>query len=122
MSFKGVTDTQTIAAKPVFRTHNTQPAFVISATSNFPQSASSLVPKHVFYQVDGWQGKWTAAGLTSKAGSVTSNATLPVLTTGLHVLYAYATLGDVATVQDGAQGENSPVIGPVGSVVFTVEK
>jgi hypothetical protein len=36
-------------------------------------------------------------------------------------LYAYAAGGDVATVQAGNL-PNSPVISPVGSVTFTVEK
>jgi len=124
VTFAGVKDSQTIATSPLFRTHNTQPSFVISATSNFPQSASSLVPKHAFYQVDSWLGTWKTATLSAKSGSVTATAKvkLPTLTTGRHVLYAYAALGDVATVQNGAQGENSPVISPIGSVVFTVEK
>lgn len=122
VSMTGVTDTQTIATKPLFRTHNTRPSFRITATSNFTQNAAALTPKQAFYQVDGWQGTWKPLTLTVQSSGVTSQATvkLPVLTTGQHLLYVYASTGDVATVQ--STGANSPVISPVGVVVFTVEK
>jgi hypothetical protein len=124
----GVPDSQTIATQPLFRTHNTQPTFMISATSNFGTSSQDLVPRHAFYQVDGWQGSWKALTLIPKQGTQTSTAKikLPTLSTGRHILYAYASVGDVATVQAGLPTGNSvgnsPVISPIGSVVFTVEK
>jgi len=47
-------------------------------------------------------------------------------TTGRHIMYMFAADGDVATVQAGLPSGNSignsPVISPIGSVVFTVEK
>jgi YVTN family beta-propeller protein len=124
VTIQGVRDLNTIATKPLFRTRNTQPSLKISATSNFSENASALVPKHGFYQVDGWQGTWTPVNLTAAAGAVISQAAvkLPVLSTGQHILYAYASTGDVATVQDSTTGANSPAISPVGFVVFTVEK
>lgn len=124
VTIQGVKDLNTIATKPLFRTRNTQPSFKITAASNFSENASAMVPKHGFYQVDGWQGTWTAVTLTATAGAVTSKATvkLPVLATGQHILYAYASTGDVSTVQDSNTGANSPVISPMGFVVFTVEK
>ena len=124
VAIQGIKDSQTIATTPLFRTHNTTPSFEITATSNFSQNATALIPKHAFYQVDGWQGTWTAATLTVKNGTVTSQAkvTTTKLSTGRHVLYVYATTEDVATVQGGPFAQNSPAISPVGSVVFTVEQ
>jgi len=124
----GVSDSQTIATKPIFRTRNTQPSFIIAATSEFGSTFQDLVPRHAFYQVDGWQGNWTPVTLIPQPGTQTSGAKikLPTLTTGRHILYAYASVGDVATVQAGLptgnSAGNSPVISPIGSVVFTVEK
>src|ERR1039458_6554067 len=111
----GVKDSSTIATVPIFRTHNTKPKFTISATSNFAQNAAALVPTQAFYQVDGWQGTWKAVTLKAKGGSLTSSAkvTLSALSTGRHILYAYATDGDVATVQASGTGTNSPVISPI---------
>jgi YVTN family beta-propeller protein len=125
---QGVPDSQTIATQPLFRTRNTQPTFLISAASNFGTSSQDLVPRHAFYQVDGWQSSWKALTLTPKQGTLTSTAKakLSTLSTGRHILYVYASIGDVATVQAGLPTGNSvgnsPVISPIGSVVFTVEK
>ncbi len=125
MSLKGVKDSQTIATTPLFRTHNTQPSFTITATSNFAKNAPALVPRHVFLALDGWQTTWLAEPLTPKNGTNTSSVSGKVpakLSTGRHIIYAYASDGDIATVQNSAVGGNSPVISPIGSVVFTVEK
>ena len=122
VTMQGVKDSQTIATTPLFRTHNNQPSFTISAASNFQENAAALVAQHAFYQIDGWLGKWTAVKLKAKSGAVvsTGKVKIPALSTGRHVLYVFATDGDVATVQDG--NPNSPVISPIGAVVFTVEK
>lgn len=125
VAIQGVPDSSTIATTPLFRTTSTKPTFKISATSNFPANAAALVAKHGFCQLDGWQGTWTAISLSAKAGSSTSQVTVKVpiaLTTGQHILYCYASTGDVATVQDGVSGTNTPTISPIGFVVFTVEK
>jgi len=121
MTMQPVSDSDTIATTPLFRTTNTRPSFTISATSTLAGN-SALVPKHAFYQVDGWQGTWSAAPLTAKSGQTVSHATVKpaALATGRHVLYVFASLGDVATVQDG--NPNSPVISPIASIVFTIEK
>jgi YVTN family beta-propeller protein len=123
MTLQGVKDSMTIATKPLFRTHNTTPTILIAATSNYSGQASALVPKQAFYQVDGWQGAWTTIALTPD-NNITSYAKvkLPKLATGRHILYAYASSGDIATVQASNSGVNTPVISPMGSVVFTVEK
>jgi YVTN family beta-propeller protein len=122
VKMRGIKDKQTIATSPLFRTHNPQPSFTITATSNFPINAAALVPQHAFYQVDGWRGTWTPVTLKAKNGAVVSTGTVkvPALLNGQHVLYVFASDGDVGTVQDG--NPNSSVISPIGSVVFTVEK
>jgi len=122
VTMQGVTDSQTIATTPLFRTHNTRPTFTISATSNFGENAAALVPQHAFCQVDGWQGKWTAVKLSAKSGATVSTGKIkvPALSTGRHILYVYASDGDVATIQNG--NPNSAAISPIRSVVFTVEK
>ena len=87
VSGRGVADSQTIGLEPMFRTRNTKPAFTISATSTFVSSAADLVPKHGFYQVDGWQGIRKTVTLTAKPGSRTSSAKvqLSTLPTGLRL-------------------------------------
>ncbi len=122
---QGVSDSQTIATMPLFRTHNTQPSFKITATSKYSDNAVALVPKHAFYQVDNWRGTWTTVNLTAKAGTATAQSQVKVgaaLTTGQHILYFYAVGDDAATIQNGTTGPNSAVLSPVGSIVFTVEK
>ena len=125
----GVTDASTITITPTFRTKNTLPSFKITATSNFGINSIATVPTHLFYQVDGWQGTWKGATLNPQTGTLTSTATIKTttaLTTGLHVLYLFAGIGDVATIQAGLPSgnsvANSPAISPIASVVFTVEK
>jgi DNA-binding beta-propeller fold protein YncE len=125
----GVTDASTITNTPIFRTKNTLPSFKITATSNFGINSTASVPTHLFYQVDGWQGAWKGATLKLQTGTLTSTATIKTttaLTAGLHVLYLFAGIGDVATIQAGLPSgnsvANSPAISPIASVVFTVEK
>jgi YVTN family beta-propeller protein len=124
----GVVDSQTIATTPIFRTRNSTPTFTITAQSNFGTNASNLIPKHAYYQVDGWQGAWKLVTLTAKPGTNTSTGKVKLSTaaTGRHIMYLFAADGDVATVQaalpSGNSIGNSPVISPIGSVVFTVEK
>jgi YVTN family beta-propeller protein len=123
VAMQGIPDGQTIATSPLFRTHNTQPSFGISATSNYQGNPAGTVPKQAFYQVDGWLGTWSSTALTIKGNAGQAKIKIPVkLSTGRHILYAYASIGDVATVQSAGFSENSPAISPIGSVVFTVEK
>jgi YVTN family beta-propeller protein len=124
IAMQGVPDGLTIATHPIFRTRNPQPSFYIQATGNFQGQPPGLVPKQAFYQVDGWQGTWTTTALTPNgANSAFAKVKVPTtLSTGRHILYSYASVGDVATVQSSLFSENSPVISPIASVVFTVEK
>ncbi len=123
ISMQGIPDSQTIATNPLFRTHNLQPSFTLSATSSYDGNPPGTVPKQAYYQVDGWLGTWTSTALTIKGNTGTAKIKVPAkLSTGRHILYAYASIGDVATVQSSENSQNSPVISPIGSVVFTVEK
>lgn len=125
----GVVDAYTIATTPIFRTRNPQPIFTVTATASSSTKSSALVPPIAFYQVDGWQGTWRATSMKLQTGTQTSKANikLPVaVTKGLHILYVYASDADVATIQAGLPSgnsvANSPVISPVGAIVFTVEQ
>ncbi len=124
VTMQGVSDASTIATAPLFRTRNTQPKVAISATGNFTGLAASITPTTVFYQVDGWQGTWTAKSLkpvkSTTTGTVT--VTLPKLTVGRHILYAYANAGEAATIQNGASGPSSLVVSSTAAFVFTVEQ
>jgi YVTN family beta-propeller protein len=125
VKMQGVSDSQTIATTPLFRTHNPKPTIKIIATSNFSSNATALVPTHAFCQLDSWQGAWTMVNLTPKAGTTSSliQVKIPIaLKTGQHILYVYAATGDVATVQNGSTGPNSAVLSPLGTLVFTIEK
>jgi len=124
VAMQGVSDASTIATTPLFRTRNTQPKVIISATGNFTGLAASIAPTKVFYQVDGWQGTWTAKSLKSVKSTTTGTVTvtLPKLALGRHILYAYANTGEAATIQNGASGPSSLVVSPTAAFVFTVEQ
>ncbi len=118
-------DASTIATAPILRTHNTRPVFNLSAPNGFAQPAAGLTPKHAFYQIDGWQGKWSVANLKLAAGGLTATGQAKVATAlkpGRHILYSFAAIGDVATVQNGPSGGSSPSNGPISATVFTVER
>jgi len=124
VTMQGVSDASTIATAPLFRTHNAQPEVTITATGNYTGLAAKIAPTKVFFQVDGWQGAWTAEPLV-RAGSTTTGTvtvTLPTLAVGRHILYAYANTGEAATIQNGASGPSSLVVSPTAAFVFTVER
>ena len=125
VTIQGVSDSQTIATTPLFRTHNPKPTIKIIATSNYSTNTSALIPTHAFCQLDGWKAAWTSVNLTPKAGtnSALLQVKIPVaLKTGQHIIYCYAASGDAATIQNSSTGPNSPILSPMGSLVFTVEK
>ncbi len=118
-------DASTIATAPILRTHNTRPVFNLSATNGFAPPAAALTPLHAFYQIDGWQGKWAVVNLKLAPGGLTATGQAKVtsaLKPGRHILYSFATIGDVATVQNGPSGGSSPSNGPISATVFTVER
>lgn len=124
VSILGVPDSQTIATMPLFRTRNTKPSFTILAVSDFQGNPAGTAPTEVFYEVDDWRFTWSVkTALTVKGNAAEAKITVPsALSTGRHILYAYASIGDIATVQSSGESENSPAISPIGSVTFTVEK
>ena len=124
VTMKGVKDALTIATAPLFRTHNTQPKVTIDATGNYTGLAATIAPTKVFFQVDGWQGAWTAEPLKPVGSTTTGKVTvtLPKLAVGRHILYAYANTGEAATIQNGASGASSLVVSPTAAFVFAVEQ
>jgi YVTN family beta-propeller protein len=124
VTMQGVSDASTIATAPLFRTRNTQPKVMISATGNYTGLAATITPTKAFFQLDGWQGTWTAKSL-KRVGSTTTGTvtvTLPKLAEGRHILYVYANTGEAATIQNGASGPSSLVVSPTAAFVFTVEQ
>ena len=85
-----------------------------TCTLNF--SATSLflpdktVPDDVFFQMDTWQGAWTAMTPEGSPGVFTGQT--PPLQPGVHILYAYATDGQEAT-STNTGSQSSPLIGNI---------
>jgi len=101
------------------QTANPTPAFSFTANSTFSPTAPPV--DAVYFQLDTWQGVWTPAKSTGTAGSFT--ATLPTLSLGLHILYAYATDGqDASSIQTGGGsfGQSSPATGNIAAYLFLV--
>jgi hypothetical protein len=87
--------------------------FTSSATPAFSFATSGSLPaRKVYYQLDSWQGPWTAA--TGTAPSFT--ATPPALSPGAHILYAFASDGEDATLAGLAR---NPFSGPIAAYTFT---
>src|SRR5258708_10753576 len=88
------------------------PSFTFNAQSNFSPIAPAI--GNVFFQMDTWQGAWTAA--TGTGPSFTG--TVAALQPGFHILYAYAGDGQQATsVQAG-----SPLIGNIAAYGFVANQ
>src|SRR6266851_3823837 len=103
------------------QTTSATPSFTFTASSAFSPTAPPV--DAVYFQVDTWQGPWTAATATMTPGSFTT--TLPTLSLGIHILYAYATDGQDASsimTTDGNGGGSSPVIGNIAAYLFLVTK
>jgi YVTN family beta-propeller protein len=90
------------------------PSFNFTATSAFTPNAPN--PDNLLFQVDTWQGPWTAA--TNNGGGAFS-AQLTALQPGVHILYAYATDGQDATSINSGQ-QSSPLIGSIAAYLFVV--
>jgi Big-like domain-containing protein len=93
-------------------TPSATPTFQFSATSTFAPTAPPV--NQVYFQFDTWQGPWIAA--SGSAGSFSGTA--PVLSTGTHILYAFATDGEDATSTITGLG-NSPLTGSIAAYTFT---
>ena len=92
-----------------------------TATTTFTFAAANTLltsgtVNNVFFQVDTWQGPWTAT--TNSTGNTFTGST-GVLKPGFHILYAYATDGEAGTSTiTGLQ--SSPLIGNVAGYGFLV--
>jgi hypothetical protein len=71
------------------------PAFNFTASSDFAPFAPN--PDNLLYQVDTWQGPWTAA---TAQGNGAFTGTTMALQPGPHILYAYVTDGQDATTKE----------------------
>jgi YVTN family beta-propeller protein len=94
------------------------PAFNFTANSNFAPFAPN--PDNLFFQVDTWQGPWTAA--TAQGNGAFTGQTA-ALQPGVHILYAYATDGQDATSTMGSSGfgvGTSPLISNIAAYPFLV--
>ena len=90
------------------------PTFSFQASSTF--APHDPMPCNVLFQVDTWQGTWSAA---TSEGSAKFQGTTPPLLPGFHILYAYATDRQQATSTiTGAQ--SSPLIGSIAAYGFLV--
>jgi hypothetical protein len=98
------------------------PSFSFVAASEFAPFAT--VPDGLFFEIDTWQGPWTAA--TSQGSGNFSGAVTAPLQPGVHILYGYATDGQDATSTMGSIGSNmsgggtSPLISDITAYVFLV--
>jgi len=112
--------TTAISALPNNQTTSPTPAFTFTASSTFSPTAPPV--DAVYFQLDTWQGAWTPASPAGTPGSFTG--TLPTLSPGIHILYAYATDGqDASSIQTGGggfgqTGQSSPLIGNIAAYLF----
>lgn len=100
-------------------THTPTPTFDFLATTNFTPSAPQ--PDSVLFQVDTWQGPWTAA--TAQGIGAFSGQVAAPLQPGFHILYAYATDGQhgTSTLASAAEGTTTgPLIGNIAAYPFLV--
>ncbi len=106
----------TVAISPLANnaTSVATPTFSFKATSTF--APHDTIPSGVLFQVDSWEGPWTAA---TNEGSGNFKATTAALLPGFHFIYAYATDGQLATSTiTGTQ--TSPMIGRIAAYGFLV--
>ena len=99
--------TVTITPLPGNVSNSDTPTFTLT-------TGGTLMARRVYYQLDTWQGAWTAAA----GGPPSFAATLPPLQPGTHTLFAFATDGqDASSVTSGQQ--SAPLVGQVAAYTFT---
>ena len=95
---------------PRLEFNNTKPSFTVTAPSDFQGNPAGTAPTEVFYAVDDWRFTWSPKALTVKGNAGTAKVTVPAaLSTGRHILYAYVSIGDAATVQSALFCTRSPL-------------
>jgi len=89
------------------QTTSAKPTLTLSALSGFSPIAPPL--QGMYAQVDTWQKAWTAP---TKKGSGNFRVTVGPLQPGFHILYVYATDGQVASAT--LSRPSSPLVGDSG--------
>jgi YVTN family beta-propeller protein len=102
--------TTKISSLPQNQTIPRTPGFTFTVTDGYQPTAPTLLG--VYYQVDSWTGEWRAA----QGSGTTFTAQVGPLSSGPHVLYAYA-----ADVQaSGSTVMAQSVVGAISSYAFNV--
>src|SRR5205823_4553649 len=96
------------------QTASATPTFSFTAASTFSPTAPPV--ESLVYQVDTWQGAWLAAASDGSGGF---SGAPPALAPGFHIIYAYSTDGQEATLGASAYGEEmSPLISNITAYGF----
>jgi YVTN family beta-propeller protein len=109
-----------ISPLPANLTETLSPSFNFSASSSFSPNAPT--PDNLLFQVDTWQGPWTAATASNQSGAFIGTISSP-LQPGFHILYAYSTDGQDATHNTGStpgSGGMNPLISNITAYGFLV--
>src|SRR5581483_2869060 len=109
----------TVAITPLPGNQTANPRTTFTFTTNSAFSPNAPPVQSVYYQVDAWQGPW----LQATGSAPNFSGTLPSLASGIHVIYAYATDGQVAdSIQPGSShnGQSSPLISTISAYLFLV--
>jgi len=114
-------------------TTNSAPTLTAAVTSAYTTSSAYSAdtaqtpanprPTALYYQVDGGNGTWIQAIVTSAAGRNPATFSIPLTaqSIGLHALYLYATYGDEGMQpSSGASSGTSPEISNVTAFYYTV--
>jgi len=105
--------TTAIGPLPNNETNSPTPSFTFTVTSTFSPNTPAV--NAVYFQLDTQQGEWTRAVPTGAPGTFTG--TLPALSPGTHILYAFATDGqDASSIQ--IRGQSSPLVGQIAAYHF----
>ena len=100
-------------------TIQTTPTFTFSASSTFSPLPTNV--DAVYFQVDTWQGPWSAASIFGAGFQGTVSTPLSY---GVHILYAYATDGqDGTSIVSGSLSQlgQSAIIGNITAYLFLVK-
>jgi YVTN family beta-propeller protein len=97
----------TITPLPDNLTTNPAPTFTFTS-----HSSGGTIPNGVYFQVDTWEGAWTAAS----GYNPTFSGRIAPLQPGFHILYAYSTNGMEGTIFS----TNTPLPGAIQAYGFTL--
>jgi YVTN family beta-propeller protein len=99
----------TISTTNLFQTQNPSPTFTATVTSSYGP------PKAIYYQIDTISGPWTR--VTPNGSTGTFN--VPAQNFGLHIVYAFASVGDEAGTETSfTAGDSSPLTGRISALPY----